>query len=86
MKKVISNNSLPPKLPVLHTIVSLLALDYWNATTIVWVIVITILTLSWIISLLKIVSTNKYIDIMQYWHADDREKARDILKNGLSDN
>jgi hypothetical protein len=48
MKYIISSKNLPPKSPIILTLTSAIALDYWNANDIIIGAVICLLIIIWI--------------------------------------
>jgi hypothetical protein len=48
-KKVIKSKYLPTHLPVASTLLYIIALDYWNAPQWVWGVVVTLLSMNWLL-------------------------------------
>lgn len=53
--KVIKRKNLPANLPVIHTLFSLLALDYWNAPQWLYGAVAVVLFIAWVASIYSII-------------------------------
>lgn len=65
MKKiVISRSNLPVRLPIIQTIVVILALDYWSASGWIWGAVSVFLVLWWLICIACLIQ-EKQTDILK---------------------
>lgn len=54
MIKVIKRSAVPTSLPASSTMIYILALDYWNASQLVWGICLAVIFLIWVVKIILI--------------------------------
>jgi len=62
--KVLKSNNLPSRLPFFPTVITIIALDYWNAPQWLWGMLGVLFLLWWITSIINI-ATQKEVDLFK---------------------